>query len=226
LCDYPNQAYAIALDVAGGQTKPNQALVSGSAASPMAVLGRTETRILSDIPPSTPQGNTPPGTSGFLAEVRKEVGGGKAIIVAFNNGNAIIQMTCPTEDRSEQQVFRYADPTFLVGPNCVICVDPTRLGPFDQRPRSALMEVFVTPNLSPGFITSDNSKSDGLSIGSYGGTNFYAHVRPQNGKTAEEAAGLAFSNFILLTYEAMSQTSSSGNGKTNGTTSYVLALPR
>jgi hypothetical protein len=225
LCDYPNQAYAIALDVAGGQFKPDQGLVQqGISASPMAVLGRTQNRLLFE-PPSSPQRNTLPGNRGFLEQVRKEVGTGKkAIIVAFNNGNAIIQMSCPAEDGSDQQVFRYADPTFLVGPNCVICIDPTRLGPFDARPHTDLMEVFVTPNLSPGFITTDNSKGDGFIIGSYGSTNFYARVTSQ--RHAEQAAGLAFSNFILLTYEAMSQTSTSGNGKTNGTASYVLALPR
>jgi hypothetical protein len=156
-----------------------------------------------------------------------DLNNGKAVIVAFDNGNAIIEMKCPAFDPknsvpTDRIVYRYADPTFLVGPNCIICVDPASIGPAADK-SSNNMVVEINEKLRPSFIFRETATGRSP-IGSFSSLNGIAtfYAEDQTGYSGSRA----FSDFILLTYEAMTQTGTTGNGKTNGTGTYVLALPR
>ena len=103
----------------------------------------------------------------------------------------------------------HADPTFTQGPNCVVCIDDLN---------AALLHPYVNPSLKYHFVHTQADKTEGMvKIGSYEGTDFYVC-----GSSAENCrlAGSqepfdgreAFSDFILLIYEAMSISGGGGPG--------------
>jgi hypothetical protein len=231
LCDYPYQAFAIALDIAGQGAKPptESKKTKSPPTADVELFSRPPAPGQLPKPPLPAPGATPPQymDSGKIAAAVED---GKAYIVGVDNGNAIIAVMCKVGLKSEI-VFRHADPTFLVGPNCVICIEPSNLAPlgfFDydpvQKTKAKSMEVIVNPRLVPSFISNQSVDTSSVPIGAYsslaGSMSFYATVQPPL------LAERAFSDFILMTYEAMGQTGNGANGKESGTSNYVLSLPR
>jgi hypothetical protein len=197
MCDYPMQTLAITLDVASGKVSDGQAAERGTP-QPLFTreVPRTQSQVFGIFKFAADTRATPPSTS-------------KPTIVAFDNGNAVIRMSCPK--RSPNWVYAFADPTFLIGQHCIICIDPTQLGP---KPKPTAMELFVNPKLKPSFV-SKGGGGNKVPIGSSSGMRFYV------GQPEEEHT---FGDFVLFTYEAVAQSSNSGNGKTNGSAQCVIAV--
>jgi hypothetical protein len=236
ICDYPYQAFAIALDIAGQGEKPAQT-DSQKKSPPSSAAVFFNRPAVPGVPKPPPAAAAPPPKYMDSGAIAKAVEGGKAYVVGVDNGNAIIAVKCRVDSDSERVgleseiVFRHADPTFLVGPNCVICIRPNNLAPlgfFDYNPvekaKAKSMEVIVNPRLVSSFISTESVNKSSVPIGAFsslaGSMSFYATVQPPL------SAERAFSDFILMTYEAMGQTGNGANGKESGTSNYVLSLPR
>ncbi len=266
-CTYPFQANAISLDSAFGalQTPEKKGATANQTTATTSDVKRPDSAgkgktfdMLAPLavrrvpqPQSAPRRGQPPPPAPAPAldvvdQMTREVQNtDERLVFASDNGNVIIGMLCPSDVGGKgtyEVTFRYADPTFLIEPNCVICLDPKTIGPRSTtKPHS--MTLRINPRLRPSFIYKEAKEGRSL-IGSYGvgeGAAFYAQdfdarhepvdgtSTPVDDATRQAAKGTglrAFSDFVLLTYEAMSQTGSSGNGKTNGSNNYVLALPR
>jgi hypothetical protein len=159
--------------------------------SALSMFGITSRNTAAATPP--PAGSTPP------KDEQKAVSSG-------DSGNVIIAVKCPSSPdqvptAADRTQYFYADPTFLVGPNCVICVDQTRIARAEPGNR---VRIFINPRLVYGHVTDGpGTAPTAQQVGSYGSRAFYAS-KPEY-----------FGNFILFTYEALMQSSNNGNGKTN-----------
>lgn len=206
VCDYPYQALAIALSLGGPASAGNVAANKQLAGSKSASSVRAAVPLSAAPTAATPAANAPRTTSRNTSTA--------AANGSSDSGNVqLIIEHCPTSRTDTQGVTKYvfADPTFLVGPNCVICIDPSQLGPNTGNEQSREIAVDVNPMLDFQLVFNEANKAtagaDLTPIGSYGGQNFY--VKTQNGEEN-------FSAFTLLIYEAMSQSSNTGNGKASG----------
>lgn len=107
----------------------------------------------------------------------------------------------------------HADPTFMQGPNCIICID-------DYNAKS--LRPYVNPNLKYHFVRASAKKTDDMvKVGEHGMAAFYVCGMPQGncGLVAHQEpfdGRKAFSDFILFVYEAMSVPSGNASGRSTG----------
>ena len=105
----------------------------------------------------------------------------------------------------------HADPTFMQGPSCVICVDDLNAG--QLRPH-------INPNLKYHFMRTQ--KLAGMvNVGSYGAIAFYVCESPEADcpRVAQQEpfdGRKAFSDFIMFVYEAASSSGATGSGRSTG----------
>ena len=131
-------------------------------------------------------------------------------------GNVIYKLDGCRDNSSRTPHSRivHADPTFTQGPNCVVCIDDLN---------AQLLHPYVNPNLKYHFVRTQAEKTDGMvRVGSYDGIDFYVCGSPSG--TCRLAASQepfdgrqAFSDFILLVYEAMSISGVGGPGAARST---------
>jgi predicted transport protein len=101
----------------------------------------------------------------------------------------------------------HADPTFTQGPNCVVCIDDLN---------AKLLHPYVNPNLKYHFLRTTPGKAENMiNVGSYGATDFYvcASTTANCPFVANQDAfdgRMAFSDFVLFVYEAMSISGGAG----------------
>lgn len=133
--------------------------------------------------------------------------------VAPNSGNVVFRVEgCPDNNsRASDARIVHADPTFVQGPSCVICIDD--LNARQLRPH-------VNPNLKYHFLRPEKT-GDMASVGSYGPVHFYVCDSPEG--NCPRAANQdpfdghkAFSDFILFVYEATMVPSAGGSGRGSG----------
>jgi hypothetical protein len=140
----------------------------------------------------------------------------QALAVSPAPGNVIYKVDGCRDHHSRTPHTRivHADPTFTQGPNCVVCIDDLN---------ASLLHPYVNPSLKYHFVRTQAQKTEGMvKIGSYEGTDFYVcgsiAGNCRLGPSQEPIDGReAFSDFILLIYEAMSISGGGGPGAARST---------
>lgn len=132
--------------------------------------------------------------------------------VAPKSDNVVfrIEGCADNSSRSSDSRIVHADPTFVQGPSCVICIDD--LNARQLRPH-------VNPNLKYHFLRPEKT-GDMVSVGSYGPFRFHVCDSPEGNcpRAANQApfdGHKAFSDFILFVYEA-TMVPSAGGGRGSG----------
>jgi len=124
-------------------------------------------------------------------------------------GNVIYRLEgCQdNSSRSPRSRVVHADPTFTQGPNCVVCIDDLN---------AKLLHPYVNPNLKYHFLRTTPGKAENMiNVGSYGATDFYvcalttANCPFVVNQDAFDGR-MAFSDFVLFVYEAMSISGGAG----------------
>ena len=105
----------------------------------------------------------------------------------------------------------HADPTFMQGPGCVICIDDLNAG--QLRPH-------INPNLKYHFMRTQKF-SGTVNVGSYGSIGFYVCESPEVdcprlAKQEPFDGRKALGDFIMFVYEAASVTAATGSGRSTG----------
>jgi hypothetical protein len=137
----------------------------------------------------------------------------QALAVAPRSDNVVFKLEgCPNNNTRESEArVVHADPTFMQGPGCVICIDD--LNAKQLRPH-------VNANLKYHFMHTEKT-GDMVSVGSYGPVGFYVCDSldgncPRVASQAPFDGHKAFSDFILFIYEAAMVATSSGSGRSSG----------
>jgi hypothetical protein len=133
--------------------------------------------------------------------------------VSPGSGNVVFKIDgCLNNNTSASRAHVvHANPTFLQGPSCVICIDD--LNAKQLRPH-------VNPNLKYHFLRTQ--KFGGMvNVGSYGPIEFYVCEShevdcPRLAKQEPFDGRKAFGDFIMFVYEAASSTVATGNGRSTG----------
>jgi hypothetical protein len=135
----------------------------------------------------------------------------QGLAVAPHSENIVFKIEgCPNNDTRGVRI-RHADPTFVQGVGCVICVDD--LNAKQLRP-------YVNPNLKYHLLRTQKT-GDMVSVGSYGAIEFY--VCDSSDGNCPRVVGQApfdghkaFSDFILFVHEATLVATSGGSGRSSG----------
>jgi hypothetical protein len=137
----------------------------------------------------------------------------QGLAVAPHSENLVFKIEgCPNNNTRESEArVVHADPTFVQGIGCVICVDD--LNAKQLRPH-------VNPNLKYHFMRTQKA-GDMVGVGSYGAIGFY--VCDSHDGNCPRVVGQApfdghkaFSDFILFVYEATLVATSGGSGRSSG----------
>src|SRR5262245_19897608 len=137
----------------------------------------------------------------------------QALAVAPRSDNVVFKIEgCPNNNTRESEArVVHADPTFMQGAGCVICVDD--LNAKQLRPH-------INANLKYHFMRTEKT-GDMASVGSYGPVGFY--VCDSSDGNCPRVVGQApfdghkaFSDFILFVYEAAMVATSGGSCRSSG----------
>ena len=137
----------------------------------------------------------------------------QGLAVAPHSDNLVFKIEgCPNNNTRESEArIVHADPTFVQGAGCVICIDD--LNAKQLRPH-------VNANLKYHFMRRQKT-GDMVGVGSYGSIDFY--VCDSSDGNCPRVVGQApfdghkaFSDFILFVYEAALVATSGGSGRGSG----------